>query len=109
MIQYAASTEASFSGMASQKLAWYQLLRVLETYQLRNILVYLELAIWKHSMLSEFPSADAKSPRTIRDIQVEFESIDEFEAYKQTKRVTSGATEIVLGVMPFLREYPAIE
>ena len=30
------------------------------------------------------------------------------ENYRQTKRVTSGITEIILCVLPFLRQYPKL-
>jgi hypothetical protein len=104
MIQYVASKEASFAGLTSHPVAWYQLNRTLETYELRQRLVYLELAIWKHALL-------------LHDDEHVFASLDgmqsflqdKTEAYKKAKRYTSGVSEIIHGVLPFLRNYPKLE
>eukprot|EP00980_Cylindrotheca_fusiformis_P021645 scaffold8505_cov130-Cylindrotheca_fusiformis.AAC.11 len=103
MIQYVARKEASFAGLTSHPVAWYDLNRTLETYELRECLVYVELAIWKHALLS---LADDRVFATLDDLWLFLQ--ENRESYKKTKRFTSGVAEIIQGVLPFLRSYPKL-
>lgn len=104
MIHYIASKEASFAGLTSHPVAWYQLLRTMETYELRHRLVYLELAIWKQSLLHYDSGKEIFA--TLEDMQASLQ--DKTKAYKKAKRFTSGVVEIIHGVLPFLRQYPKL-
>jgi hypothetical protein len=110
MIHYVAAKEASFAGLASRSYEWYRLLRLAELLELRShALLYLELAIWKQSLL-RYDDDDDTTTTTASS----FETLEELyrflghqkiqiEPYKDSKRVTCGITEILLGVLPFLR------
>lgn len=111
MIAYVAEKEASHGGLASHPYAWYQLLWTLETYELRERMVHLELAIWKYSLLHY---TDSTSFASVKELLVFFLKPQEdtnapnIADYWKVKRVTSGAMQIIQCVIPFLRKYPKL-
>lgn len=111
MIAYVAQKEASHAGLASHPYAWYQLLWTLETYELRARSSQLELAIWKKSLLQY---TNDRTFANLEELLVFFLRPQEetsrppIAEYWKVKRVTSGAMQIILCVLPFLRNYPKV-
>jgi hypothetical protein len=106
LIHYVAAKEASFAGLCSRRYEWYQVLRTLQTYELRAQLVYLELAIWKQSLLRYDAKDQHISFGTLNEVYAFLQTPEAVQSYKKTKRVTSGIQEIMQGVIPFLRTIP---
>lgn len=107
MIHYVATKERSFAGLASKTFAWYQVLRTLENYELRAQMVYLELAIWKQSMLKGYSTTIENESQArkifLKEVYVDLGTLEAIQGFKRTIRVTSGIQEIIQGVIPFLR------
>jgi hypothetical protein len=66
MTHYVAAKEASFTGGASRSYEWYRLLRLAELLELRShALLYLESAIWKHSLLQYDDDTTFETPEEL--------------------------------------------
>ncbi|CAJ1962060.1 unnamed protein product [Cylindrotheca closterium] len=111
MIVYVAQKEASHAGCSSHPYAWYQLLWTLETYELRERMTHLELAIWKKSLLqyeNDHSFADLEELIVFFLRPQEQTAAPPIAEYWKVKRVTSGAMQIILCVLPYLRKYPKL-
>jgi hypothetical protein len=111
MIAYVGSKEAAFAGLESQAFEWYHLLHTLEIYELRAKLVFLELAIWKASMMmdddDDDDDEDDDDNTKTRKSSSTFSSPS--DSYREERRTTCGSTAILQNVFPYLQTLPRLE
>ena len=103
--RYLAAKESSFAGLASRRYEWYLVCKTLQSYQLRYQMSLLECAIWKQHMLQINDDTRFQSLHEVQDfICASKLRVGSWESYRQSRRVTSGVTVIVHGVLPFLKQ-----
>lgn len=109
LLRYLAAKEASMASLTSRRYAWFQVWKILETFELRYQMSLLECAIWKHHMLQYDPETRFRSLSDLEDFLSEghHEKV-EYQLYREERRKTSQATAIILGVITFLKEEPRI-
>jgi hypothetical protein len=118
MIAYVGSKEAAFAGLESQAWEWYHLLHTLEVYELRANLIFLELAIWKASMIIRTTGDDAEEDAhddrdDHKQAQRRSSGTSSFLAssssFREERRTTCGSTVILQNVFAYLQTLPRLE